>query len=233
MEEKNKLKGHPTVAGLKLGMLLQFGGMGPISLLIFQLAAVLSLSDVMMGIVAVTLADTIYILIALLGIMGIIKQVKGTSSIFRKINGAIIVYLGMSFALMSLTDRVSYLDIYDWNGKSVFWGVFVLTMLNPVTIICYTGVFNARVMDLKMSNKALWQFAFGTLVTTPVFMCLVAIIGAMGGKFLPDGIINAMNLVVGLLLIFWGLKYISPQLAEKIKIKKAKTSIHIKNKTSK
>ena len=171
--------------------------MGPICLLLFQLAAILPFKSVASGIAAVTLADAVYILISLLGIVGIIKQVKSTSEFFKKINGVIIVYLGLSFALMSFTDRVSYLDMYDWGSRSVFVGVLLLTMLNPVTIICYTGVFNAKVMDLKMSNRGLFQFGFGTLLSTPIFMTFVVVLGALGGKFLPDMVVNIMNLVVG------------------------------------
>lgn len=215
-EKMEKINKRPVWAGFKLGALLQIGGMGPISLLLFQLAALLPLKSVLGGVVAVTLADACYILISLLGIIGIIKQVKKTSNIFKKINGVIIIYLGLSFILMSLSARISYLDFYDWNGKSVFAGVFILTMLNPVTVICYTGVFNAKVLDLHMSNKRLFLFGLGTLLSTPLFMLLVVTAGALGGAFLPDVLVDVMNVLVGLLLIYWGTKYIFPSLNEKL-----------------
>lgn len=224
IKENNKLKNYPMLSGLKLGMLLQFGGMGPISLLMFQLAAVLPLPSMLLGIIAVTLADAIYILVSLLGIVGIIKQVKSTSDLFKKINGAIIVYLGLSFALMSFMERDSYLDLYDWNAGNVFVGVLVLTMLNPVTIVCYTGIFNAKLMDLKMSNKNLFWFGLGTLVTTPIFMTVLVLLGAFGGAFLPEIVVNIMNLIVGALLVWWGIKYIFPQLNKEDK----KSSFSIK-----
>ncbi len=202
---------HPVLKGLKLGILLQFGGMGPICLLLFQLATVLPLPDVFAGIAAVTLADAVYILVSLLGIIGIIHQVKSTSEIFKKVNGAVIAYLGISFVLMSLTERPSYFDLYDWRAGSVFVGVLVLTMLNPVTIVCYTGVFNAKLADLKMSVKDLFFFGFGTLLSTPLFMTAVVLVGSMGGAFLPDIVINVMNMIVGVLLILWGVQYIFPK----------------------
>lgn len=211
MENVKDTPKHPLLSGLKLGMLLQLGGMGPISLLMFQLGAILPFSSVLSGIAGVTLADTVYILVSLLGIVGIIKQIKNPSSWFKKINGMIIAYFGLSFMLMSFGERASYLDFYDWNAHSVFAGVFFLTILNPVTIICYTGVFNAKVIDMKMSNKDLFLFGMGTLVTTPVFMLIVSTIGAFGGHFFYDWLLNVMNLVVGILLVFWGLRYIFPK----------------------
>lgn len=216
-EETENLNLKAIWSGFKLGVLLQFGGMGPICLLLFQLAAILPLTSVLSGIVAVTIADAIYIMISLLGIVGIIKKVSKTSEFFKKVNGMIIVYLGLSFALASLTERVSYLGVYDWKGSNVFVGVLILTMLNPVTIICYTGVFNAKLMDLKMSAKHLFLFGFGTLLSTPLFMSLVVILGSLGGTFLPDGVVNVMNLLVGALLIYWGLKYMFPNLLKKSK----------------
>ena len=62
-----------------------------------------------------------------------------------------------------------------------------------------------------MSNRGLFQFGFGTLLSTPIFMTFVVVLGALGGKFLPDMVVNIMNLVVGCLLVFWGLRYIFPQ----------------------
>lgn len=216
-EEAENLNLKAIWSGFKLGVLLQFGGMGPICLLLFQLAAILPLASVLSGIVAVTIADAIYIMISLLGIVGIIKKVSKTSEFFKKVNGMIIVYLGLSFALASLTERVSYLGVYDWKGSNVFVGVLILTMLNPVTIICYTGVFNAKLMDLKMSAKHLFLFGFGTLLSTPLFMSLVVVLGSLGGTFLPDGVVNVMNLVVGALLIYWGGKYMFPDMFKKSK----------------
>lgn len=216
-EETENLNLKAIWSGFKLGVLLQFGGMGPICLLLFQLAAILPLASVLSGIVAVTIADAIYIMISLLGIVGIIKKVSKTSEFFKKVNGMIIVYLGLSFALASLTERVSYLGVYDWKGSNVFVGVLILTMLNPVTIICYTGVFNAKLMDLKMSAKHLFLFGLGTLLSTPLFMSLVVVLGSLGGTFLPDGVVNVMNLVVGALLIYWGGKYMFPDLFKKSK----------------
>lgn len=215
MGNSESVKAHPIWSGIKMGTLLQFGGMGPISLLIFQLGAILPFRSVLSGIAGVTLADTVYILVSLLGIVGIIKQIKHPSSWFKRINGIIIAYFGLSFILMSFGERVSYLDFYDWKAHNVFTGVFLLTILNPVTIICYTGVFNAKVIDMKMSSKELYLFGFGTLITTPAFMLIVATIGAFGGHFFYDWLLNVMNLVVGILLIFWGLRYIFPRLEKK------------------
>lgn len=207
----NKNSSLPILNGLKLGMLLQVGGMGPICFLLFQLASILPLSDVLIGVCAVAFADAIYITISVLGIMGIIKQVKGFSRVFKSISGVIIVMLGISFCMMIFSESaIDTLFPYDWKTKNVFAGLFVLTMLNPVTIVCFSGVLTAKLVDTNMNNKQLSLFALGTLISTPIFLSFVVLLGAFGSSFLPEILVRALNFVVGILLIYWGFKYIFP-----------------------
>lgn len=209
----------PMSNGLKLGMLLQVGGMGPICFLLFQLASILPLVDVLIGVWAVALADAIYITISMLGIMGIIRQVKGFSSIFKSISGVIIVMLGISFCMMIFSESaIDTLFPYDWKTKNVFAGLFILTMLNPVTIVCFSGVLTAKLVDTNMNNKQLSLFALGTLLSTPIFLSFVVLLGAFGSSFLPEILVKILNFVVGVLLIYWGFRYIFPNLG-KSKIK--------------
>lgn len=202
---------YPILDGLKLGMALQFGGMGPICLLLFQLSALLPLSPVLGGVWAVTLVDGIYIAISVLGIMQMVKQVKEFSPLYKKIVGVVIALIGLSFCLMVFSDdRVNYLSEYAWQSVNVFWTLFFLNLLNPVAIVCYTGVFTAKVIDSKLSHKDLVLFALGTLCSTPIFLSAVVIVGHFGTSFFPPVVINLLNLIVGAMLIYWGLKCIFP-----------------------
>lgn len=202
-----------VISGLKLGMVLQVGGMGPICLLLFQLASILPLLSVLGGVWAVTIADAIYIIISMLGIMGIIKQVKGFSNIFKTISGIIIVMLGLSFCLMIFSSADSDdLMIYASKSENIFLSLFLLTMLNPVTIICFSGVFTAKLVDTNMKSKQLMFFALGTLLSTPIYLSFVVLVGALGASFLPVVLVRSLNFVVGTLLIYWGLKYVFPKL---------------------
>jgi len=80
-------KQHIVSEGLKFGMLLQIGGMGPICLLLFQLSSILPLYSVLWGVWAVALADGIYTLISVLGIMKLIGQVNEFSSLYKELSG--------------------------------------------------------------------------------------------------------------------------------------------------
>lgn len=202
---------NPALDGLKLGMALQFGGMGPICLLLFQLSALLPLVPVLKGVWAVTLVDGIYITISVLGIMQLVRQVKEFSPIYKKIVGVVIALIGLSFCLMIFSnDEINYLNEYSWQNVNVFWTLFFLNLLNPVAIVCYTGVFTAKVIDSKLDHKDLVLFAFGTLCSTPIFLSAVVVVGHFGTSFFPPAMIAILNLLVGLMLIYWGSRCIFP-----------------------
>lgn len=197
--------------GLKFGMLLQIGGMGPICLLIFQLSSILPLYSVLSGAWAVAIADGVYTLISVLGIMKIIHQVNDFSKIYKKIVGIIISMIGISFCLMVFSKAdVNYISEYAWTPQNVFWTLLILNLLNPVAIVCYTGVFTAKVISCKLSNKDLVLYALGVLSSTPIFLSLVAVVGHYTTSFLPSVVVGLLNIVVGLMLFMWGICYVFP-----------------------
>lgn len=201
----------PALDGLKLGMALQFGGMGPICLLLFQLSSILPLTPVLGGVWAVTFVDGIYIAISVLGIMQLIRQVKEFSSFYKKIVGTVIAVIGLSFCLMVFSNGdTNYISEYAWSADNVFWTLFFLNLLNPVAIVCYTGVFTAKVISSKLNHRELILFALGTLSSTPVFLSAVVIVGHFGTSFFPPALVGLLNLIVGLMLIYWGVCYIFP-----------------------
>lgn len=205
---------NPALDGLKLGMALQFGGMGPICLLLFQLSALLPLVPVLKGVWAVTLVDGIYITLSVLGIMQLVRQVKEFSPVYKKIVGVVIALIGLSFCLMVFSnDGIDYLNEYSWHSVNVFWTLFFLNLLNPVAIVCYTGVFTAKVIDSKLDHKDLVLFAFGTLCSTPIFLSAVVVVGHFGTSFFPPVMIAVLNLLVGFMLIYWGMRCIFPHAA--------------------
>lgn len=205
------MKKYPVIDGLKLGMALQFGGMGPICLLLFQLSSILPLKSVLGGVWAVTLVDGIYISISVLGIMQLIRQVKEFSDIYKKIVGAVIALIGLSFCLMVFSGGDNnYISEYAWSPDNTFVTLFILNLLNPVAIVCYTGVFTAKVIGTRLNHKNLILFALGTLLSTPIFLSAVVIIGHYGTSFFPPALIAALNLIVGMALIYWGICYIAP-----------------------
>lgn len=205
----------PIFSGLKLGLLLQLGGIGPICVLLFQLPAFLSLSSVLFGILGVALADTIYIGLAALGIAPLVQKIRATDKVFKIISGVFLIVLGLFFISM-IWNESQVISVVEWLNRNIFWGLFILTMMNPATIVVFTGIFTAELIDRKLKATELFWFALGVILTTPLFLGFVAVMGSFSSHFLPSIVIKILNIAVGSILIYWGLTHFS----QKLKIKK-------------
>lgn len=192
--------------GLKLGMLLQIGGIGPICVLLFQLPSFLSLRSVFLGVAGVTLADAFYIGLAAIGIAPLVQKIKATDEIFKVASGIFLVILGAFFISMAWSE-MPVVSIAEWLEKNIFWGLFLLTIMNPATIIVFTGIFTAELIDRKLKPKELWLFASGVALTTPLFLGTVAMLGAVSSDFLPAVAIKGLNILAGSVLIYWGITH--------------------------
>jgi threonine/homoserine/homoserine lactone efflux protein len=197
------------VNGLRLGLLLQVGAIGPICLLIFQLACVAPPAMMVAAVFGVFVADSVYISISVVGIAKLLSNVKGFDQTLKIISGIMLLALGCAFAAHSFAEngdmRTPRLNFGAW--KTFLW-LFGLTLANPLTIVCFTGIFSAQMAQRKMAPPQLRFFALGTLIATPIFMSLVAVIGHFSTRFLPSSIIRGLNLLISLVLIFWGVKSI-------------------------
>ena len=158
----------------------------------------------------VTLADAIYISLAAVGIVPLVQKIKATDKVFKSISGGFLIVLGVFFISM-MWDDAKTVHIAEWLGKNIFLGLFLLTMMNPATIVVFTGIFTAELVERKPKAKELFLFASGVILTTPVFLGLVSILGTVSNNFLPQIAIKSLNLAVGLVLIYWGLTYFVPR----------------------
>ncbi|MDR1087090.1 MAG: LysE family transporter [Endomicrobium sp.] len=189
--------------GLKTGLLLQVGGIGPICLLVFRLSLSLPFSKLLLGIIGITLADIVYISLAVLSISTIIKKLNPYKRIFNIVMGIVLIVFGVLFITSG-----HVVDPPSFQGGDLLLWLFGLTIANPLTIVFLTGIFsfeiNRRNMDLKESGV----FAFGFLLATPIFMIFICLIGSIAGRLLPTIFIQIINSIMGCVLILLGIRSI-------------------------
>ena len=200
---------HPLLDGFKLGLALQVGGIGPICLLLFQIASIAPLSAALQGVWGATAVDALFMAVSVMGIMRLINKFRRFSGLFRTVSGIVIALIGLSFCLMA-TSHHSNIVQDSWNFNNVFLTVFCLNLLNPVAIVCYTGIFTAKAVSSEYHHRQLIMFALGVLAATPLFLSFVTILGHYGTAFFPPTLLSALNLLVGLALIYMGLQSIWP-----------------------
>jgi threonine/homoserine/homoserine lactone efflux protein len=200
---KSKKSEKLFVDGLKTGLLLQIGGMGPICLLVFRLSLSLPLSKLILGIIGITLADVIYISLVVLSISSIIKKLKPYQRIFDVVVGIVLIIFGVLFITAG-----HVVDSPSFQGNDLLLWLFGLTIANPITILFITGIFSLEISKRNMDLKESGIFAFGFLFGTPIFMIFVCLVGSIAGRVLPNIFVQMINAIMGCALIFLGIRSI-------------------------
>ena len=192
--------------GFRFGMLLQLA-VGPVALFIFQVAALSGVQAAYTGVMGAVVVDGIFIVAAIMGIAAIIE--KRQAAFILKVFGALILIV---FGLSTLLGIFGFSFIPSLNlaqsadTGTVFKRAVLITASSPLTILFWAGVFSAKVAEEKMARNEIYIFGIGALLSTIFFLSVVVIFGNFSGKFLPDFAISLMNAIVGLLLIFFGVK---------------------------
>jgi threonine/homoserine/homoserine lactone efflux protein len=193
--------------GFKFGLLLQIA-VGPICVFIFQTAMTSGLPLALTGVVGVALIDTLYILFAILGLGALINKYDNAKKILTYFGALVLVLFGLSiiFEVLGMPLLPSFSLMSSKNVSNVFIKVIILTLSNPLTIVFWAGVFSARLVDEDMIKSDMFMFGVGAILSTLFFLSLIAIIGMFADAFLNANVLNILNIVVGVVLIFFGIQ---------------------------
>jgi threonine/homoserine/homoserine lactone efflux protein len=194
--------------GLKFGMLLQLA-VGPVCIFIFQIGSLRGFYTAETGVLGVALMDGFFIIVAILGIASVIE--RKNIRLGLKIFGAAILFIfGVSTVLgqfnINFLPSLSIQNISSSNN--VFSRAIILTGSNPLTIVFWAGVFSAKICEENMRKRDIYLFGFGALLSTIIFLTLVALAGSIAKRFFSAGIIQVLNIVVGFLLIYFSVKMV-------------------------
>ena len=189
--------------GLVTGLTLQLA-IGPVFFFIINLTLQKTLLDGLVGAIGVTLADYLYITLAILGIGNLLKNKK-----FKKIFGIISSVVLIVFGIVIIKNIINGLgvtnvDTHSINLISSFTSVFLLTISSPLTIVLFTGLFAAKTLEFNYSKRELFLFGLGTGSATFLFMSSSVILFSFIKEAIPILLIHISNILVGCLLIGYG-----------------------------
>lgn len=192
--------------GFKFGMLLQFA-IGPVCIFIFQIASLRGFYIGEIGVCGVILVDGLFITAAIFGVASVID--KKNIRLFLKIFGAVILFVfGLSTVLnqfnIAFLPSLSIKNVS--NSSNVFTQAIMITVSNPLTIIFWAGIFSTKVAERNIKKQEICLFGFGALLSTIFFLTLIVLFGNLTKVFLPTIIIQALNIIIGFLLICFGIK---------------------------
>ncbi len=193
--------------GFRFGMLLQIA-VGPICLFIFQTAASSGFLAAETGVLGVTIIDGLYILAAIFGIGTIINKYEKAKKMIKYFGAFVLIIFGTSNVVgvwgISLIPSLNFLTKQSMEG--VFLKTLILTLSNPLTILFWAGVFSTKISEEKMQQKDMYLFGLGAVLSTLFFLTVISISGSFINNFLELSILNSLNIIVGLVLIAFGIK---------------------------
>lgn len=189
--------------GLITGLFLQLA-IGPVFFYIINLTLQRTIFDGLIAALAATIADYFYITLSIIGI-GKILQKKKFNKIFVIISSTILIIFGALIIRNAIIGLTTSIEINSSNLLSSFVSVLILTLSSPLTIVFFTGLFTAKAIEYKYTKNQLYLFGLAVGSATLLFMGTSVIIFSLLKETIPLIVIQSLNIIVGIVLIGYGL----------------------------
>ena len=192
------------LSGLRFGMLLQIA-IGPMCLMVFNTAKNAGFGVAMSLVLAVALVDAFYIALASIGVSKLLEK-DSVKKVFKVVGALVLILFGLNIILGVFgINLIPGLNLKP-TSSSVFIQGLVMTLSNPLTIAFWGSVLTAKIVEDGLRKRELAVFSIGAVSATLLFLTAVAILGTVLGSFIPEPVSAALNVAVGLLIIYFGVK---------------------------
>ncbi len=192
--------------GFSFGLLLQIA-VGPLCIYIVKTSLSSGFLTAFSGVLAVTLADALFVTLALLGI-GSLLNTNRAKTVMRIFGGVIIILFGLMILLsgfgISLIPAFTALD--GQSEFSVFVTAFVLTLSSPLTLVFWAGVFATRLSEENSRSGETPLFGIGAVLSTLVSLTFAAAVAGLFARSMTPLAIQILNWLAGLILIAFGIR---------------------------
>ena len=192
------------LSGLRFGMLLQIA-IGPMCLMVFNTAKNAGFGVAMSLVLAVALVDAFYIALASIGVSKLLEK-DSVKKVFKVVGALVLILFGLNIILGVFgINLIPGLNLKP-TSSSVFIQGLVMTLSNPLTIAFWGSVLTTKIIEEQFDKKELLVFSCGLVSATLLFMTFVAILGTVLSNFISPAVANVLNIFVGALIIYFGLK---------------------------
>ncbi len=190
--------------GFLTGLILQIA-IGPVFFFILNISLQKTIMDGLFAVSAVTLADYIFIALAVLGVGKLLEKpkIKLTLGI---ISSLVLILFGIIMIIsVNPSNQVnSPANLSESAYIASFISAFLLTISSPLTIVFWTSLFAAKAIERGYAQKQLIYFGLAAGLATLVFLgSSVTLLAIMRAK-IPVMLLRISNIAVGSLLIFYG-----------------------------
>lgn len=189
--------------GLRFGMILQLA-IGPMCIMVFNTAKNVNFLVALSLVLAISLVDAFYILLAGLGVSKLMTNKKNL--FFKIICSLVLIIFGLNIVLnVFKINLIPVLNVKP-NTTNIFIQGLILTLSNPITIIFWGSILTKKIVEDRLEKKELVLFSIGLVSSTIIFLSFIALLGTILSSFISESISNILNIIVGLLIIFFGIK---------------------------
>lgn len=194
-------------AGFRFGAVLQLA-VGPVCMFVLGTAASYGFWQAMGAVSAVVLTDALYIFLAIIGLGALLKHRPALSRVLQIAGGAVMVAFGAVSLLgvFGLSLTAAFHIPAAVHASNAFLFAALLTLSNPLTILFWTGVFTSRLAERSFDRLGCVLFGLGAMCSTAVFLSLTAALGGVLRRFSQGVWSTALNALVGVVLIGFGLR---------------------------
>ncbi len=124
---------------------------------------------------------------------------------FRYIGGVLVLF-GLNTLLGAFGKSLLPGLSLQVDSASVFLQGLVLTLSNPITIVFWGSVLTGKIIEDDLKAGELRIFSLGLVSATLFFLSAVAGLGTVLSSFLPEAVSMGLNVLVGVLIVFFGVK---------------------------
>ena len=190
--------------GFLTGLILQIA-IGPVFFFILNISLQKTLIDGLFAISAVTLADYIFIALAVLGVGKLLEKPKIKHAL-GIISSLVLILFGIIMILsINQSNQVSSPNnLIESNYISSFISAFILTISSPLTIVFWTSLFATKAIEKGYAQKQLIFFGMAAGLATLVFLGSSVTLLSIFRASIPLALLRVLNTAVGLLLIIYG-----------------------------
>jgi len=190
--------------GFLTGLILQIA-IGPVFFFILNISLQKTVIDGLFAISAVTLADYIFIALAVLGVGKLLEKPKIKHAL-GIISSLVLILFGIIMILsINQSNQVSSPNnLIESNYISSFISAFILTISSPLTIVFWTSLFATKAIEKGYAQKQLIFFGIAAGLATLVFLGSSVTLLSIFRASIPLALLRVLNTAVGLLLIIYG-----------------------------
>ncbi len=195
----------PLIEGMLTGLFLQLA-LGPVFFYILGITIDSSFTNSFFAILAVTMADYVFIILSLIGIGKLLQENK-MKSIFGLVSSIILILFGVMifYKGVMFINNVHHIGSIVWTPFKSFMSCLILTISSPLTIVFWGSIFSAKAIEKNYIKKQLVIFGLGAGASTFLFLSFTMMILSFYRSNIPSVMVQILNCTVGLLLIYYGI----------------------------